>query len=96
MELRSPAQLTFEAFRAFNRPYSEQLEKWKLVLGPYSAVCRTNVVPAKEPPAEPAVHAFSYSVPSDYSRDHLLRVGHRRHRRARADHCRGGRVALPE
>ena len=48
-------------------PTAEQLTKWKLVLGPYSAVCRTNVVPAKDAPAEPVVHAFSYCVPSDYS-----------------------------
>ena len=37
------------------------------MLGPYSAVCRTNVVPAKEPPAEPVVHAFSYSYLRDYT-----------------------------
>jgi len=67
MELRSPAQLSVEAFRAFNRPYVEQLTKWNLVLGPYSAVCRTNVVPAQDPCAEPSVHAFSYSTPADYT-----------------------------
>ena len=67
MELRIPQQLTLEAFRAFNQPYAEQLMKWKLVLGPYSAVCRTNVVPEKDTPAEPVVHAFSYCAPSDYS-----------------------------
>ncbi len=65
MELRIPRQLTLEAFRGFNRPYAEQLAKWNLVLGPYSAVCRTNVVPALDTPGQPVVHAFSCSMPSD-------------------------------
>lgn len=65
MELRIPRQLTLEAFRAFNRPYAEQLAKWNLMLGPYSAVCRTNVVPALDVPSEPSVHAFSCCLPSD-------------------------------
>jgi len=66
MELRSPQQMTFEAFRAFNAPYIEQLTKWDLMLGRYSAVCRTNVVPARDAPKEPSLHAFSYCVPSNY------------------------------
>jgi len=67
LELRMPRQLTFEELRGFNRPYVEQLMKWDLVLSPYSAVCRTNVVPEKDAPGEPAVHAFSYCIPSDSS-----------------------------
>ena len=64
MELRMPAPMTFEAFREFNGPYVEQLRKWDLLLGPYSAVCRTNVAPALNPPAEPVLHAFSYVAPA--------------------------------
>jgi hypothetical protein len=64
LEVRIPQQLTFEGFRAFNIPYAEQLLKWNLMLGRYSAVCRTAVVPANDPPSEPAVHAFSYCAPS--------------------------------
>lgn len=64
MELRSPEQLTPEGFRAFNAPYIAELRKRELVVGNYSAVCRTNVVPATEPPKRPMVHAFSYSQPS--------------------------------
>lgn len=64
MELRIPRQLTLDDFRAFNRPYAEQLTKWNLLLGPYSAVCRTNVVPARDAPVQPVVHAFSCCVPS--------------------------------
>jgi hypothetical protein len=66
MELRIPAQLSMEGFRAFNQPYIAQLRKWGLVLplGNYSAVCRTNVAPAAEPPREPSVHAFSFTAPA--------------------------------
>lgn len=64
MELRIPKQLTFDGFKAFNQPYVEQLQKWDLLIGRYSAVCRTNVAPAVGAPAEPSVHAFSYCVPS--------------------------------
>jgi hypothetical protein len=64
MELRIPAQLTLEGFRAFNQPYVQQLRNWDLVIGNYSAVCRTNVAPALEPPKEPSVHAFSFTAPT--------------------------------
>lgn len=64
MELRIPKQLTFDEFRAFNQPYVDQLIKWDLLIGRYSAVCRTNVAPAVGIPAEPSVHAFSYCIPS--------------------------------
>jgi hypothetical protein len=61
MELRIPAQLTPEGFRDFNAPYIEELRRRDLIIGRYSAVCRTNVAPAGEPPKEPVVHAFSYT-----------------------------------
>lgn len=64
MELRIPQQLTFDGFRAFNAPYIEQLRRWNLVFGEYSAVSRTNVAPLSPPPA-PSVHAFSYAAKSE-------------------------------
>jgi hypothetical protein len=64
MELQVPAQMTFDAFRAFNAPYVQQLDKWGLIGGRYSAVCRTNVVPAIDAPSEAVVHAFSYVAPA--------------------------------
>ena len=67
MELRIPQQLSSDAFRTFNGPYVEQLEKWELLLGRYSAVCRTNVAPARDVPKEPSVHAFSYCIPSRHN-----------------------------
>jgi hypothetical protein len=67
MELRIPQQLTLDGFRAFNAPYVEELRKRNLVLGNYSAVCRTNVAPAREPPKVPSLHAFSYCAPSAHA-----------------------------
>ena len=64
MELRVPAAMTFEAFRAFNAPYVAQLDKWELINGNYSAVCRTNVAPALNAPREAVLHAFSYVAPA--------------------------------
>lgn len=64
MELRTPEQLTVEGFRNFNAPYIEELRKRELILGRYSAVCRTNVVPMIDAPKEPMVHAFSYTIAS--------------------------------
>ena len=64
MELRVPQQMTFDAFRAFNAPYIEQLRRWDLFSGNYSAVCRTNVAPGMNLPKEPSVHAFSYVAPA--------------------------------
>lgn len=67
MELRIPQQLTLDGFRAFNAPYVEELRKRNLVLGNYSAVCRTNVAPARDVPKAPSLHAFSYCVPSAHT-----------------------------
>lgn len=64
MELRVPAPMTFDAFRAFNNPYVEQLRKWDLLAGNYSAVCRTNVAPGLNPPTQASLHAFSYVAPA--------------------------------
>lgn len=64
MELRMPEQLSVQGFRDFNAPYVEQLRKHRLVIGNYSAVCRTNVVPASDKPQEAVLHAFSYCAPA--------------------------------
>lgn len=66
MELRIPQQLTVEDFRAFNAPYVEQLGKWGLAFGGFSAVSRTNVAVLLDAPSVPSVHAFSYAAPSEH------------------------------
>jgi hypothetical protein len=64
MELRLPRQLSLDEFRAFNAPYVERLVRWGLLGQGSNPVSRTNVAPALEPPEAPALHGFSYCVPS--------------------------------
>jgi hypothetical protein len=64
-ELRSPAPFTEEGFTAFNRVYVGTLERWGLYRGGLNPVARSNVCPEVNPPSEPSLHAFSYTVPAD-------------------------------
>jgi len=63
-ELRSPRPFTDAGFVAFNRDYVKTLERWGLYRDEVNPVARTNVCPEVEPPAEPVLHAFSYTVPA--------------------------------
>ncbi len=64
MELRSPAPFTMAGFIAFNRDYCQVLKAWDLYVGELNPVARTNVAPLFDPPGEPVLHAFSYTVPA--------------------------------
>jgi hypothetical protein len=63
-ELRSPAPFTEQGFLDFNKVYATTLERWGLYKDGVNPVARTNVCPAFEPPARPALHAYSYTVPA--------------------------------
>ena len=63
-ELRSPVQFTEEGFRAFNESYVVTLQKWRLFDGKVNPVARSNVCPEIDPPAQPSIHAFSFTVPA--------------------------------
>jgi hypothetical protein len=63
-ELRSPGQFSEEGFRAFNEGYVVTLQKWGLFDGKVNPVARSNVCPEIDPPAEPSLYAFSFTVPS--------------------------------
>ena len=66
-ELRSPAQFSDQGFYDFNKAYVVTLERWGIYKGgdkPANPVARTNVVPVYGAPAEPVMHAFSYTVPA--------------------------------
>src|SRR6516165_12807934 len=63
-ELRSPAQFTEQGFRAFNESYVVTLEKWRLFDGKVNPVARSNVCPPIDPPAQPSIHAFSFTMPA--------------------------------
>src|SRR5262245_41508664 len=62
-ELRSPLPFTDEGFRAFNEHYVETLARWGIYDGNTNPVARSNVCPEIAPPAEPSLHAFSFTVP---------------------------------
>lgn len=66
-ELRSPAPFTDQGFIDFNREYVKTLKRWGLYRDgaqPVNPVARTNVCPVYHKPAEPVMHAFSYTVPA--------------------------------
>jgi hypothetical protein len=64
-ELRSPQPFTDQGFYEFNKTYVTTLERWgiyKTGEQPVNPVARTNVCPVYDKPAEPVMHAFSYTV----------------------------------
>ena len=66
-ELRSPDPFTDRGFTDFNRVYVQTLAKWGIYRDGEDAlnpVARTNVCPMYLKPAEPVMHAFSYTVPA--------------------------------
>lgn len=63
VELRSPAPFTFDGFRQFNQRYVELLTRFDIHVDGVNPVARTNVAPEFGAPPEPAVYAFSYTVP---------------------------------
>ncbi len=63
-ELRTPAPFTEQGFEAFNREYVKTLARWGIYRDDQNPVARTNVCPAREPPPEPSLYAFSYTVPA--------------------------------
>lgn len=61
-ELRSPAPFDEAGFRAFNRLYVDTLQRWGISDGATNPVARTNVCPLVDPPDEPSIHAFTFTV----------------------------------
>jgi hypothetical protein len=64
VELRAPRPWSFAGFASFNADYQRLLAEWGLLLDGYNPVARTNVAPALAAPSEPALYAYSYSLPS--------------------------------
>ena len=75
MELRSPRPFTFTGFHEFNAGYVELLKKWDLLVDDMNPVARTNVAPAVNPPVEPALYGFSYTVESSTKRKTFVIAG---------------------
>jgi len=73
MELRLPRQLSREEFDAFNQPYVQRLIEWGLLVEGRNPVSRTNVAPAMDPPEQPMLHAFTFSMSGlDGRRDFVM------------------------
>jgi hypothetical protein len=63
-ELRSAAPFSAQGFDEFNREYVKTLARWGIYRDEINPVARTNVCPEYDPPAQPALYAFSYTVPA--------------------------------
>jgi hypothetical protein len=59
--------LTSDGFKIFNRAYVETLGSWGLYGGGSddNPVARSNVCPQFDPPAEPSLYAFSFTVSAE-------------------------------
>jgi len=62
MELRVPKPMSRAGFEEFNRGYVAQHERWGLRVDGHMASARTNVAPEVDPPGEPSLHAFCYTI----------------------------------
>lgn len=62
LELRLPAVLPMAEFRDFNEHYLAHLDRYALLRDGASPLARTNVAPSANPPEEPVIAAFSYTV----------------------------------
>jgi hypothetical protein len=74
MELRSPKPFSFTGFDEFNSGYFDVLKKSDMLLDGMNPVARTNV-PAVNPPAEPSLYGFSYTVRSNTKRKTFVVAG---------------------
>jgi hypothetical protein len=63
--LRSPAALSFEGFKEFNNSYVDVLKSWNILVDGVNPVARTNVAPEVDPPAQPSLYSFGYTIPSE-------------------------------
>jgi hypothetical protein len=62
IELRSPAQISMDAFKRFNDEYLGEVDALGLLRDGAPPLTRTNVAPFAKAPATPSLVAFSYTV----------------------------------
>jgi hypothetical protein len=73
--LRSPAPFSFAGFVEFNRGYIEVLKSWDIMVDGINPVARTNIAPERDPPSEPSLYSFGYTVPAEAAAVSLLVAG---------------------
>jgi hypothetical protein len=64
VELRAPRPWSFAGFAGFNAEYQGLLAEWGVLLDGHNPIARTNVAPAVAATSQPALYAFSYTLPS--------------------------------
>jgi hypothetical protein len=64
IELRSPRPFPFDGFAEFNASYSAILVEADLLTDGLNPIARTNVAPEVDPPSEPVLYGFSYTMPA--------------------------------
>ena len=74
-ELRSAEPFTEQGFEDFNRVYVKTLARWGIFRNEVNPVARTNVCPQYDKPREPALYAFSYTVPARSRRGSFIVAG---------------------
>jgi hypothetical protein len=62
--LRSPKPLSFAGFNEFNAGYVGVLKSWEILVDGINPVARTNIAPEIDPPDEPSLYSFGYTVPA--------------------------------
>jgi len=72
MELRSPSHFSFNGFNQFNAGYIDVLKRWDILFDGMNPVARTNIAPEVNPPGEPSLYGFSYTVPSKSRRENVV------------------------
>jgi hypothetical protein len=75
MELRSPKPFSFTGFNQFNATYIDVLRRWDILFDGMNPVARTNIAPEVNPPGQPSLYGFSYTVPSKASRRTFVVAG---------------------
>jgi len=75
MELRSPKPFSFTGFNPFNTGYIDVLKKWDIFVDGVNPVARTNIAPEVNPPGEPSLYGFAYTVPSKAKRKTFVVAG---------------------
>jgi hypothetical protein len=75
MELRVPKPMSRTGFEEFNRGYVAQHERWGLRVDGHMASARTNVAPEVDPPGEPSLHAFCYTIDATAPRNTFVISG---------------------
>jgi hypothetical protein len=75
MELRSQKPFSFTGFNRFNASYIDVLKKSDILINGMNPVARTNIAPEVNPPGEPSLYGFSYTLPSEARRKTFIVAG---------------------